>query len=161
MFLEKNTFGLMTTFQKAVVLATLLSITGCSNSLVLKSAAYHTPNLSLPDQYKNQANWQLMPQLGWQLSANWWELFNDPALNTIQQQVIDANQTLVQAAARYRQAEAVLKQAQANGRAQLGSTASANRQSNQHNAGSLYSVGLNASWTPDLWGRIAQQIAAE
>lgn len=144
----------------------VLWLAGCSQHLLLSPPDYQAPVAQLPAQFKHQpvkyqTSWQAMPQQSWLLSPQWWELFNDSVLNGLQQQALSANQTLAQSAARYRQAEALLKQADATRRPQLGAQAGATRQGNQHSASSSYKLGLNASWTPDLWGRIAKQIEVE
>lgn len=146
--------------------AGMLWLGGCSQHLLLSPPDYQAPVAQLPAQFKHQpvkyqTSWQAMPQQSCHLSPQWWELFNDSVLNGLQQQALSANQTLAQSAARYRQAEALLKQADAASRPQLGAQAGATRQGNQHSASSSYKLGLNASWTPDLWGRIAKQIEAE
>lgn len=139
----------------------MLWLAGCSQQLVLKPPAYQPPVAQLPSHFKYQADWQAIPAESWNLSPQWWTVFNDPVLNSLQEKTLSANQTLAQAAARYRQATALLQQVQATGKPQLGAQADATRQGNQQGSNGSYTAGLNASWTPDLWGRIAKQVEAE
>src|SRR5499427_4969944 len=43
--------------------------------------------------------------------GRWWEIYNDPALNTLEEQVAISNQNVLQAEAQFRQARAAILQA--------------------------------------------------
>jgi outer membrane protein TolC len=88
----------------------------------------------------------------------WWEAYGDPILNDLVTQANAANQTIQQAAAQYRQAQATAAVARASLWPTVGAQAGATRaQTNTNGVQRLadnYTVGLNASWEADLWGRI-------
>ncbi|MDO4904619.1 MAG: efflux transporter outer membrane subunit [Lautropia sp.] len=108
-------------------------------------------------------------------------VFNDPALAELLTQLSASNLQIQQAAARLRQAEAVLSGAGASRRPQLGASLGVQRDNRSGSAlnsasgsdggsvtqngssrgvGNSYSAGANISWTPDVWGRVAAQVAS-
>src|ERR1051325_10211734 len=60
-----------------------------------------------PDQAKQIGNWQLAAPNENALRGNWWELFRDDQLNTLEKQVELSNQTLAAAVARFESARAL------------------------------------------------------
>jgi len=93
-------------------------------------------------------------------SGRWWEVFADAQLNTLVTRADAGNTSIQLAAARLAQARALLRQADAQRLPQLALGASASR-GNLATPGStqpstVLSVGANASWEPDLFGRLAQ-----
>jgi outer membrane protein TolC len=58
--------------------------------------------------------WKLAEPRDAALSANWWELFDDPDLNALEARVLISNQTVVAAEANYRAAQALVREAQAS-----------------------------------------------
>jgi outer membrane protein, multidrug efflux system len=91
----------------------------------------------------------------------WWQHFNDPVLLMLHAQAQRANPSLYAAEAAVRQARALAQGAQAGLQPQLGSSASAQRQgSDGSSAGTLFAVGLDASWELDLFGAQRSAVAA-
>jgi NodT family efflux transporter outer membrane factor (OMF) lipoprotein len=78
---------------------------------------YSRPPVATTPAYKEQppASWK--GSQGWKpgrpsdqaLRGKWWEIFGDPQLNTLEEQVTTANQDLKVAAARYREARAMVR----------------------------------------------------
>jgi len=101
------------------------------------------------------------------IAPDWWLAYGDPELDRLLRRVAEANPELAQAEARYRQALAQVDAARALAWPQLGAGAAATRSGSSGGAASglstgtgtrsLYSAGLDLSWTPDLWGRVALQ----
>lgn len=135
----------------ALVLAALLG--GCA-----VGPDYARPALDLPQAYKEDGPWK--PAAPRQIDDHqpWWEAYGDPILNALMAQANAANQTIQQAAAQYRQAQASAEVARASLWPTIGAQAGDTRaQTNTNGARRLansYTVGLNASWEADLWGRI-------
>ncbi|WP_075258525.1 efflux transporter outer membrane subunit [Herbaspirillum camelliae] len=135
----------------ALVLAALLG--GCA-----VGPDYARPALDLPQAYKEAGPWK--PAAPRQIDDHqpWWEAYNDPILNALMAQANAANQTIQQAAAQYRQAQASAEVARASLWPTIGAQAGATRAQTNTNGvqrlGNTYSAGLNASWEADLWGRI-------
>jgi NodT family efflux transporter outer membrane factor (OMF) lipoprotein len=104
---------------------------------------------------------------------NWWKLYNTPALDDLVQEALVHNKNLLQAAANLRYARAALSLARAgrypsttlSAGAQEGVTADSLFASRLEGAGTppataLYSVGLDASYEVDLFGRIRRTVQA-
>ena len=72
------------------------------------------PVLQTDDHYKYAVlNWKKTSSL--EVNANtWWEIFQDPILSQLMQQLNQENLSLKQAEARYQQANALLEQQRAN-----------------------------------------------
>lgn len=93
--------------------------------------------------------------------ATWWTHFNDRQLLALQAQAQRANPDLRAAEAALRQARALVRAGQAGLQPQLGSSLSAQRQGSDGNSqGTLFAVGLDASWELDLFGAQHSAVAA-
>jgi NodT family efflux transporter outer membrane factor (OMF) lipoprotein len=136
---------------------------------------YSPPQVSIPSAYKEQVAGSLPlapadPRD--QVSRDgWWQLFGDTHLNDLETQLIRANPTLAEAEARVRQARALVRQERAGYFPTVAATSSATRarssagtraSENSATTSALteYSLGSQASWEPDLWGRVRQSVAA-
>jgi NodT family efflux transporter outer membrane factor (OMF) lipoprotein len=65
---------------------------------------YHRPSADIPPAWQPAAPWQEAVPGDTALKGNWWELFEDPALNPLVEQALAGNQNLRVAAARLQQA---------------------------------------------------------
>ena len=102
----------------------------------------------------------------------WWTLFNDPVLNQLAPQVAVSNQNVAAAAAAVEQSRAAVREQRASffptlsldagvTRSGVGGKKSASTgTSSSSSSGNRFSLGLGASWEPDLWGRIANGVSA-
>jgi NodT family efflux transporter outer membrane factor (OMF) lipoprotein len=97
--------------------------------------------------------------------GKWWEIYHDSALNALEEQVNINNQNVLTAEANYRQAKAAVRAA----RAGLFPTVTADPSINKEHAVttegtsgtySLYTLPLDVSWEPDLWGNIRRGVTA-
>jgi NodT family efflux transporter outer membrane factor (OMF) lipoprotein len=92
--------------------------------------------------------------------GNWWEVFGDPHLNELEALVDVNNQNVKQAEAQYRQARALVAANRANYYPVIGVSPSATQTDVGSNTGrgaghsQLFSLPLEATWEPDLWGRV-------
>ena len=124
----------------------------------------------------------LEPPPGWMAAAPadsltrgpWWRLFNDPVLDQLAPQVAVSNQTVAAAAAAVEESRAAVREQRAAffptlsldagvTRSEVGgktSKASASSATATSSGGNRFSLGLGASWEPDLWGRIANTVSA-
>ncbi|MGR8933691.1 MAG: efflux transporter outer membrane subunit [Gammaproteobacteria bacterium] len=128
---------------------------------------YRRPAAPLPDTFKELKGWKRAQPRDHELPGKWWEIFNDAQLNALEEQAALANQSLAQAEAQYRQAQALVQTARAAYSPVGTTTASVNRfraASGENVAVSgvkyLYAIGLNAAWEPDLWGSVRRQVEA-
>jgi len=140
---------------------------------------YHRPSVDAPGTYKEVTPDDLKKMDGWKvaqpqdsaLHGKWWEIFGDPQLNGLEEQVSISNQNVASAFASFMAARALVRQA----RAQYFPTASVGPSiTHQHQPSSTsivpsaasgatftqYSLPFDASWTPDLWGRVRNTVRA-
>src|SRR5205807_5993486 len=160
-------------FVSAIVVCVAL-IAGCSFA-----PKYTRPPLQTPAAFKELTATNFAQTDGWKtaepkddaLRGKWWEPFGDSQLNALEEQASSSNQTVVAALANFFAARAVVKQS----RAQLFPTVSANpsvTRSHQAFANNTavvptrqstttaYTLPLDASWEPDLWGNIRNTVKA-
>lgn len=143
---------------------------------------YVRPTVNAPAHYKEAPRgWKVAEPRDAFNRGDWWTIFHDPKLNSLEQQLMTCNQSIVNAAATYDQARALVDEARANlfptltGTASLtrqrqvsGSSSSVNTSSGFVNSGSgssgkvftTHSWLLDASWEPDLWGSVRRSVAA-
>jgi NodT family efflux transporter outer membrane factor (OMF) lipoprotein len=120
-----------------------------------------------PAAYKESAGWKQADPADTQLKSKWWELFNDPELNALEEQVVISNQNIALAAAHYRQARAIVEGAKSAYYPSLTVGASATRSLGSANAGrgsgtaqTDFLLPVNLSWEMDVWGRIGRSVEA-
>jgi multidrug efflux system outer membrane protein len=87
--------------------------------------------------------------------APWWTRFDDPLLDALVTEALQANLDLGIARTRLVQARALRDQTAASRAPQLGSSASLSRNRSSGQTASSYGVGLDASWEADLFGELA------
>jgi NodT family efflux transporter outer membrane factor (OMF) lipoprotein len=129
---------------------------------------YHRTATDAPQAYKELTQAQFKDTDGWKVAApqddrirgKWWELFGDAQLNALEEQVNGANQTVAVAYASFMQARALVKEAQAQYWPTLTVGAGVTR-GRSPATGALpastsndFSLPFDASWTPDLWGKV-------
>ncbi len=94
--------------------------------------------------------------------GRWWEIYNDPELNRLEEAAMRANPTLTVAYANYRQAEAQVGSARAGLFPVVNGGASGARAKSAPNTAPHNSVSFdaNASWELDLWGQVRRAVEA-
>ena len=139
-------------------------LTGCT-----VGPNYVKPTVEVPAAYKENAGWQVAQPQDATLRGNWWEMFNDPQLNALAEQVEVSNQNVAVAEAQFRQARALVQQARAayfptvtvgaslNNSSQSGSTRISNSSSGRTTP-TLFAMAVDASWEIDVWGRIRRLV---
>jgi outer membrane protein TolC len=91
-------------------------LTGCT-----VGPKYHTPTADTPvaykeltpADYKNTDGWKVAQPSDATLRGKWWEIFNDPQLNALEEKVNVSNQNIAAAAASYFAARALVKESRA------------------------------------------------
>ncbi len=88
-----------------------LALTGVLGALVLGCTAvgpnYARPKQAIPNAFKESGPWKEAVPQDLLARGDWWEIFNDPALNDLELQAQKTNLGLQAAAARVQQAQAV------------------------------------------------------
>jgi outer membrane protein, multidrug efflux system len=149
---------------RAVGVAALLA--GCA-----VGPDYHRPAADIPPAWQPEAPWQQALPSDTTLKGNWWELFQDPALNPLVEQALTSNQNLRIAAARLEQARDQLNIARSGlfpavdlSSSALRSKNSANRPlaaysvPNQSTVQNNFQIGPSVSYELDLFGRVRREV---
>src|SRR4029077_18078458 len=71
---------------------------------------YSKPTSQIPPAYKDNANWKMAQPSDQAQKGNWWEIFQDPQLNALEEKVNVSNQSLRAAVDRFQEARDVLRQ---------------------------------------------------
>ena len=138
-----------------LVAASALSLFGCS-----VGPTYQRPELALPSQFKEapatDSTWLPAVPADTLQRGPWWQLFGDPALSALVEQVDVSNQNVASAVAAYAQAQALVRQQRAALFPALSANASATRSGGSAAQGRAtdLQLGLGASWEPDVWGQL-------
>ncbi|HEY6301776.1 MAG TPA: efflux transporter outer membrane subunit [Terriglobales bacterium] len=152
--------------------ALLLIFQGC-----VVGPKYNRPTMQAPGTYKEVTPDDLKKMDGWKvaqpqdsaLHGEWWKTLGDPQLNTLEEQVNISNQNVAAAFASFMAARALVREARAQYFPTLTVGASATRQrttiaqANGQTTGTTFnefSLPFDASWTPDLFGRVRNQVRA-
>jgi len=140
-----------------------LALVGCA-----VGPDYQKPHLDVPVAYKEAAtyaDWKLAEPQDEQVHGPWWQSFGDAELDRLVEEARVANQDIIQAEARYRQAQALTRSAQAAFFPTISANASSNRSKRSASAAVVgsgriidnHAIGLSATWEADIWGRIRRQ----
>jgi NodT family efflux transporter outer membrane factor (OMF) lipoprotein len=168
-------------FSLAMSVACALYLTGC-----VVGPKYVRPSVETPSAYKEAVPTEAAAPGIWKTAepqdtaarGKWWEIFNDPQLNDLEEKAAISNQNIAAAAANFLTARALVREA----RSQFFPTVSTNpsvirsrpspgefgglHAGSSSSAGLTvttftdYSLPLDASWEPDLWGRVRNSVRA-
>jgi NodT family efflux transporter outer membrane factor (OMF) lipoprotein len=139
---------------------------------------YVKPSAPAPPAFKESApaayssapdgTWQPAQPSDARLKGKWWEIFNEPELNALEDQLNIDNQNIKQFFENFMAARAQVREARAGlfpivtanpGLTKTGTAGKTNATStNSGNGASDYSLPLEASWAPDLWGRVRNTV---
>lgn len=182
----------MTTFRQeqlrsiAVFCATSLSL---ALSACVVGPKYHPPATQAPApaykespaNFQDNGTWTVAQPSDAKLHGKWWEIFNDPELNALEEQLDINNQNIKQYFENFMEARAVVREARSQyfptltaapsvthsrASANLGGVNSANATGTTTTTGTttsslqstLYDLPLEASWAPDLWGKVRNTV---
>ncbi len=135
---------------------------------------YQRPSIPVPQSYKeiHTADWQKAQPADLFPKGQWWLVFNDPALNSLESQLNISNQNIKAAAAQYQQALALVQEARAAYFPSLSVNASSMQQvtgsapnsgpigSGNSDSSNVNQISLAASWEADLWGNVRRNVEA-
>jgi NodT family efflux transporter outer membrane factor (OMF) lipoprotein len=149
----------------------LVMLTGCT----VVGTRYQRPPAIVPTAFKET------PPEGWKeahpsdrvLKGKWWEVYNDPQLNDLEEMVSISNQNLQAIEANYRAARDVIRIARSNlfpqisGGASVSNTGVSTASSTGVGAGNASHIRntitlptADFSWTADVWGAVRRSIRA-
>jgi NodT family efflux transporter outer membrane factor (OMF) lipoprotein len=125
---------------------------------------------SAPAAYSSAADgtWQPAQPADAKLKGKWWEIFNEPELNALEDQLNIDNQNIKQYFENFMAARAQVREARAGyfptvtANPALTKTGTGGRtnasSATESNGASDYSLPVEASWAPDLWGRVRNTV---
>lgn len=143
----------------ALALAALL-LAGCA-----VGPDYVRPQLDVPAAFKETGGpWKTAAPQTIDAGHPWWDAYGDSTLSALIVQANAANQNIRVAEAQYRQAQAITAAARAGFFPSVGLNAGATRaQTNSTGTvklGTTDTLGLGASWEPDIWGAVRRSVEA-
>jgi NodT family efflux transporter outer membrane factor (OMF) lipoprotein len=137
----------------APLLLLALCLGGCANL----APTYEVPPVATPVAFKEgQGVWVPAAPADALERGPWWQLFGDPVLDRLAAQVEVSNQNVAAAVAAYDRARALTREQRASLYPQVNLSAGATRAggSGSRQAAHVYSVGIGATWEPDVFGRL-------
>lgn len=157
-------------FEVALAASLLMSLgllSGCS-----VGPNYRRPDLAIPLQYKEQpatTGWKNAMPSDAMDRGQWWQIFQDPLLNELEEQVLINNQNLASYAAAYQQALAVTAEARSQELPTLSVQASQNTISPPDDVQSAvkksslggHSAIAQLNWELDIWGKVRRQVESD
>src|SRR5712664_181754 len=147
-----------------ICLASMPLLTGCA-----VGPKYVRPPVATPPAYKEAGNWKTAQPNELSLRGNWWEIFQDPQLNALEEQVTVSNQNLKAAEAQYTQARALVRYNRADYFPTVAAAPSASRtrvSANRPPRGALSNgvtsndlqLPIELSYEVDAWGRVRKNV---
>jgi NodT family efflux transporter outer membrane factor (OMF) lipoprotein len=155
--------------------ALLLFLSGC-----VVGPKYHPPAPQAPAAYKESPTnfkdtegWTVAQPADAKLRGKWWEIFNDPELNALEEQLDINNQNIKQYFENFMAARALIREARSQlfptatagfnysrsrGSSNLGSVVGATGSTSGKGSTGLIELPFDVSWAPDLWGRVRNAI---
>ncbi|QSN61281.1 efflux transporter outer membrane subunit [Caballeronia sp. M1242] len=150
----------------SIAAACAMSIAGCA-----VGPDYQRPTTPMPAAFKEAPEgWKVAQPADRADRGDWWSVYDDAQLNDLETRLNQSNQTIAQYAAAYRQARALVGEARAAYFPTIGASASASRSGSRLTTGTAtsrstvgndFSLALDASWEPDLWGSIGRTVTAQ
>lgn len=144
-------------------LGSVLILSGCK-----VGPNYVRPAMTAPATYSDTHRWPDAIPADTVNRGQWWTVYNDPKLNSLEEQCVQANQNLAAATHAYEQAHSLVQEAHASlyPTVSIGGGASRNRISSTRplrptSASQYYwdfLIPVSISWEPDFWGSIRRQI---
>jgi NodT family efflux transporter outer membrane factor (OMF) lipoprotein len=139
---------------------------------------YVRPSAPISPTFKEAAGWSPAAPADTLDRGDWWTLFGDPDLSSLEARVQVSNQNIIAAEAAYREARALVSEQRAALFPTIGLTGSGARSGSGGSSGpvivnpdgstsgggggakasSTYRASIGASWEPDIWGGIRRTI---
>ncbi len=158
-------------------LAAALLLSGCKVGPTYRrpsapsAPAFKEDAVPVPPPNPPNGGWKLATPNDSAIRGKWWELYQDPQLNQLEEKVSVSNQTLKAAYEQYMQARAAVQvyRSQYFPTVSVAPSVSRDRQSSNRplhvpSTNSVYNdliLAGQASWEPDLWGSIRRQVESQ
>ena len=165
---------LMPAILAGLLFAGLILLSGCA-----VGPRYSRPSAPVPADYKETPqNWKPAQPADQVLRGKWWEVYQDPELNGLEEKINISNQSLKAAQAQFAQARATVRYNRADYYPTITAGVSATRErfsANRPLAGSVTATGppttaattmndliipVDMAYEPDVWGRVRRTVEA-
>jgi NodT family efflux transporter outer membrane factor (OMF) lipoprotein len=126
-----------------------------------------------PTQFKETEGWKVAQPQDAALRGKWWEIYNEPELTALEEQLNIDNQNIRQAFENFMEARALVREARSQYFPTLGIGGSYIRTQSSSNLTSgaiassvsgrqsqTFSLPAEVSWEPDLWGKVRNTVHA-
>jgi NodT family efflux transporter outer membrane factor (OMF) lipoprotein len=143
----------------------LALLTGCA-----VGPRYARPAAPTPSDYKETPpNWKEAQPSDQILRGKWWEVYQDPQLNALEEKIAVSNQTLKASEAQFVQARAAVRYNRADLFPTISTGVSATRERYSKNrplaqpGGQTYNdlvLPVDMSYEPDVWGKVRRNVEA-
>ena len=132
---------------------------------------YHRPPVQAPEAYKTEAPWRVAAPKDSIPKGAWWEIFQDPELDHYEQQLLQANQSLVAAKDRLEQARSLARVASSGYFPTMTTNPNASRTRYSGNRPEVVTLGnpltqntfaipFLLNYEPDLFGKVRRGLQA-
>lgn len=119
--------------------------------------------------FQDTAGWKVASPQDAMIKGNWWEVFGDPELNSLEDQLNINNQNLKEYFQNYMAARAQIAEARSQywptitanpswNRSKSSGTLNNSTLANTGKQSTIWNMPIEASWTPDLWGKIRNEV---
>jgi NodT family efflux transporter outer membrane factor (OMF) lipoprotein len=155
---------------------TTLLLTGC-----MVGPKYHPPSpmatatappvayKESPTQFQSTDGWKVAQPQDAVLHGKWWEIYNDPELNALEEKLNIDNQNIKQFFENFMEARTLIAEARSQlyptvaigpsySRSRSSSNLGTSSNANPGHESSLGSLPADISWAPDLWGKVRNTI---
>jgi NodT family efflux transporter outer membrane factor (OMF) lipoprotein len=165
---------ILTSIVALLLILLIVALEGCTvGPKYVKPTVPTTANYKedAPGSFKESDQWQPAHPGDQASRGNWWEIFGDPELNRLEEQIADSNQNLKVAEARFREARAAIRFNRAaqfptistspNASYVKSSDYSPNFPSKiEQSSKGDFVLPFDLSYELDLWGRVRRSVAA-
>ena len=151
----------------------LIMLAGC-----VVGPKYHAPAVpppaavykESPAQFKDNEAWTVAQPSDAMVRGKWWEIFNDPELNALEEQLDINNQNIKEFFENFMAARAIVREARSQYFPTLTAAPSVSHSMTSGNLGTnngtvnagrqstIYTLPVEASWAPDLWGKVRNTV---
>ena len=129
---------------------------------------YLRPTAETPAAFKEAPGWKVAAPRDAQIKGAWWEIYNIPELNALEEQVTVSNQNVAAAEAQFRQAAALVQATRSSLFPVAGVSATPSRSDKATGVSgnstrattSNYLLTGSVSWEIDLWGKTRRAVEA-
>jgi NodT family efflux transporter outer membrane factor (OMF) lipoprotein len=126
-----------------------------------------------PTQFKETDGWAVAQPQDAVLRGKWWEIYDEPELNALEDQLNVDNQNIQQAFENFMEARALVREARSQYFPTVSIGGAYTRSQTSSNLGSvittgtpggkqaqIFSLAVDVSWEPDLWGKVRNTVRA-